>query len=198
MQVSLKPANNKGYFTWISMYISNKISLNSSQNEKNFRKICRAKSKHIFLSNNVFRIIVPFMNSRGKILCSRRSHRKQYIILQIRCDLLAVSLWLLAHCESVTLIALMRQPWILQHISMLRLHVHCLSFMFYLHIFYVVQFSPLIYTGRFRMFSVITNIYNKKIKGPTLTLRRLMSYIYIYGAPILDVSRSHTTTQHSR
>ena len=25
-----------------------------------------------------------------------------------------------------------------------------------------------------------------------------MSYIYIYGAPILDVSRSHTTTQHSR
>ena len=33
-----------------------------------------------------------------------------------------------------------------------------------------------------------------------LTLRRLMSYIYIYiyGAPILDVSRSHTMTQHSR
>jgi hypothetical protein len=30
----------------------------------------------------------------------------------------------------------------------------------------------------------------------SLTLTRLMSYIY--GAPILDVSRSHTTTQHSR
>jgi len=29
-----------------------------------------------------------------------------------------------------------------------------------------------------------------------LTFRLLMSYIY--GAPILDVSRSHTTTQHSR
>ena len=29
-----------------------------------------------------------------------------------------------------------------------------------------------------------------------LTLRVLMSYTY--GAPILDVSRSHTTTQHSR
>ena len=29
-----------------------------------------------------------------------------------------------------------------------------------------------------------------------LTLRLLMSYIY--GVPILDVSRSHTTTQHSR
>ena len=34
-------------------------------------------------------------------------------------------------------------------------------------------------------------------RGKTpLTLRWLMSYIY--GAPILDVSRSHTTTQHSR
>jgi hypothetical protein len=32
--------------------------------------------------------------------------------------------------------------------------------------------------------------------GIYLTFRRLMSYIY--GAPILDVSRSHTTTQHSR
>ena len=31
---------------------------------------------------------------------------------------------------------------------------------------------------------------------PSLTLKVLMSYIY--GAPILDVSRSHTTTQHSR
>jgi len=32
----------------------------------------------------------------------------------------------------------------------------------------------------------------------SLTLRLLMSYIYIYGTPILDVSRSHTATQHSR
>jgi len=35
-----------------------------------------------------------------------------------------------------------------------------------------------------------------RIKVKSLTLRVLMSYIY--GAPILDVSRSHTTTQHSR
>jgi len=38
--------------------------------------------------------------------------------------------------------------------------------------------------------------YEGKQWSYTLTLRRLMSYIY--GAPILDVSRSHTTTQHSR
>ena len=37
-------------------------------------------------------------------------------------------------------------------------------------------------------------IYVSVLDG--LTLRLLMSYIY--GAPILDVSRSHTTTQHSR
>ena len=35
-----------------------------------------------------------------------------------------------------------------------------------------------------------------KLSYNSLTLRRLLSYIY--GAPILDVSRSHTTTQHSR
>ena len=34
------------------------------------------------------------------------------------------------------------------------------------------------------------------ITADILTLRQLMSYIY--EAPILDVSRSHTTTQHSR
>jgi len=34
------------------------------------------------------------------------------------------------------------------------------------------------------------------IRVKLLTFRLLMSYIY--GAPILDVSRSHTTTQHSR
>jgi hypothetical protein len=38
-----------------------------------------------------------------------------------------------------------------------------------------------------------------RIRVTSLTLRPLMPYIYIYiyGAPILDVSRSHTTTQHS-
>ena len=37
---------------------------------------------------------------------------------------------------------------------------------------------------------------SSNIEIGALTLRRLMSYIY--GAPIRDVSRSHTTTQHSR
>ena len=39
-------------------------------------------------------------------------------------------------------------------------------------------------------------LHVSRIRVKSLTLRRLMSYIY--GAPILDISRSHTTTQHSR
>jgi len=43
-------------------------------------------------------------------------------------------------------------------------------------------------------------LHVSRIRVKLLTLRPLMSYIYIYtyGAPILDVSRSHTTMHHSR
>jgi hypothetical protein len=39
-------------------------------------------------------------------------------------------------------------------------------------------------------------LHVSRIRVKLLTFRRLTSYIY--GAPILDVSRSHTTKQHSR
>ena len=39
-------------------------------------------------------------------------------------------------------------------------------------------------------------LHVSRISVKSLTFRLLMSYIY--GAPILDVSRSHTTTQQSR
>ena len=39
-------------------------------------------------------------------------------------------------------------------------------------------------------------LHVSRIRVKSLSLRLLMSYMY--GAPILDVSRSHTTTQHSR
>ena len=47
-------------------------------------------------------------------------------------------------------------------------------------------------------------LHVSRIRDKPLTLRLLMThiyiyiYIYIYRAPILDVSRSHTTTHHSR
>ena len=39
-------------------------------------------------------------------------------------------------------------------------------------------------------------LHVSRIRVKSLTLRLPMSFIY--GAPILDVSRSHTTTHHSR
>ena len=39
-------------------------------------------------------------------------------------------------------------------------------------------------------------LHVSRIRVKSLAFRRLMSYIY--GAPIPDVSRSHTSTQHSR
>jgi len=48
----------------------------------------------------------------------------------------------------------------------------------------------------FAVFATVTWWQNPDYKNFYLTLRWLMSYIY--GAPILDVSRSHTMTQHSR
>ena len=50
---------------------------------------------------------------------------------------------------------------------------------------------------QYKLTELLLTIMSDNEKGTCmLTLRRLMSYIY--GAPILDVSRSHTTTQHSR
>ena len=51
-----------------------------------------------------------------------------------------------------------------------------------------------IHSGHCLWEPVVTKLY--RAVTLILTLRRLTSYIY--GAPILDVSRSHTTTQHSR
>ena len=44
--------------------------------------------------------------------------------------------------------------------------------------------------------SPVLTLTQKVWTSEVLTLRLLMSYIY--GAPILEVSRSHITTQHSR
>jgi len=56
----------------------------------------------------------------------------------------------------------------------------------------ILQLSPTVYHALFFFHVRIS----PKCNFYSLTLRRLMSYIY--GAPILDVSRSHTTTHHSR
>jgi len=42
-------------------------------------------------------------------------------------------------------------------------------------------------------------IHEHEVEEDAMVLiTQVTNVIYIYGAPILDVSRSHTTTQHSR
>jgi len=50
IQVSLK----SGKITWRLMYIYDNISLNSCQNEKYFRSICRENQNRYFTFNNIF------------------------------------------------------------------------------------------------------------------------------------------------
>ena len=61
-----------------------------------------------------------------------------------------------------------------------------------------IPLLPLWAVRHVQSLSVCTRVLStaRSLDGETLTLRWLMSYIY--GAPILEVSRSHTTTQHSR
>jgi len=74
----LKPNKNNGHFTWRPMYVYG-ISLNSSQNEKYFRQICKEnQNTHFVFSNFFFRKSCCLWNNVGKILYSRTSHRWQY------------------------------------------------------------------------------------------------------------------------
>jgi hypothetical protein len=69
-----------------------------------------------------------------------------------------------------------------------------LMLLFMVLISLVPALTPLyLYVSTFRSMCAVSNM---SVFCSSLTLRWLMSYIY--GAPILDVSRSHTTTQHSR
>jgi hypothetical protein len=56
------------------------------------------------------------------------------------------------------------------------------------------ELNPIFYL--LALLGVHNFLHVSRIRVKFLTFGLLMSYIY--GAPILDVSRSHTTTQHSR
>jgi len=71
---------------------------------------------------------------------------------------------------------------------------HLVQFFVQFFFFYLVKLYILTYRVCAPLMNLSLN--NFPAQKSALTLRRLMSYIY--GAPILDVSRSHTTTQHSR
>jgi len=81
--------------------------------------------------------------------------------------------------------------WVWQKDSVRELAYCCTDFNF-VHHFLILGFKDRLNPWPF----LLQNSFDTQRYRTALTLRRLMSYIY--GAPILDVSRSHTTTQHSR
>ena len=67
IKVSLNFNTNKGYFTWIFIYIYNDTSLNSSQNEKCFRKKVQFMfNKFFFLNRAVYEIMWKNNAERGR------------------------------------------------------------------------------------------------------------------------------------
>ena len=77
----------------------------------------------------------------------------------------------------------------------------CLTEIVYSKLFYCInplnaELNPICYL--LALLGAHHFLHVNRIRVKSLILRLLMSYIYIYGAPILDVSRSHTTTHHSR
>ena len=95
--------------------------------------------------------------------------------------LMRIACWLTkatdTHTEYVILIAFPRQQWLYERDLLLG----------YMYI------ACLVLDAQLLTINILPYTYDLLY---ILTLRRLMSYIY--GAPILDVSRSHTTKQHSR
>ena len=85
-----------------------------------------------------------------------------------------------------------REGICLQAVPRLRVHTQILKYYF---IFNPLnsELNPICY-----LLALLAHhfLHVSRIRVKSLTIRLLMSYIY--GAPILDVSRSHTTTQHSR
>jgi len=100
------------------------------------------------------------------------------------------------HSEYVILIAVPRQQWLRERHSMLRCtHIPLLVCRLYDSRINPLnpELNPIYY-----LLALLAHhfLHVSRIRVKSLTIKLLM--LYIYGAPILDVSRSHTTTQHSR
>ena len=104
-------------------------SLIYSQNEKYMRQNLQRKSKHTFVSNNLFFFLEnrAFYEIMGKNIAERG--RTQMTIWRMR-----IACWIRmatdTHSEYVIFIVFPLQQQLKENASMLRLYVHCLSFFF--------------------------------------------------------------------
>ena len=104
--------------------------------------------------------------------------------------------WLIGFCNRDGECLLRGTDWVFIHRPLLRYNLWLFFYSRTMHLD-IIKVFYLPTDAQENYFKRNIKIYVKN--APTcfcLTLRWLMSYIY--GAPILDVSRSHTTTQHSR
>ena len=94
-------------------------------------------------------------------------------------------------------------PWISPIKFLFLLTLSCAAFIFYTYFSFFLlscinplnpELNPICYL--LALLGAHHFLHVSRIRVKLLTFSLLMSYIY--GAPILDVSRSHTTTQHSR
>jgi len=135
-------------------------------------------------------------------LYSYSSSRKAALFLAIRlcrnqprrgsCCLWSVNaLWVLVVCGSHVHLVTRLQGWLKW-----KPIVHKIAHYTYFHMINPLkpELNPICYL--LALLGVHHFLHVSRIRVKSLTFRLLMSYIY--GAPILDVSRSHTTTQHSR
>jgi hypothetical protein len=125
IQVCFKSDKSKGYFTWIRTHIYDNISLNSSQNEKCFRRSCRENQNTFYFQKNVFRKLCRLWDNAEKYGRARQV-TDDNIIRRMR-----FARWITkatdTHLEYVILIAFARQKWLRERALTVRLFLHCLS-----------------------------------------------------------------------
>jgi len=116
----------------------------------------------------------------------------------ITCPEESYRLWCVVVCDLET--SRMRRPWPAFGRSATAKKKICMYVYIYIYIYIYISINPLNpeLNPICCLLALLAHhfLHVSRIRVKSLTFRQLMSYIY--GAPILDVSRSHTTTHHSR
>jgi hypothetical protein len=135
IQVWLQYNKNIGYFTWRRMDIFYNISLNSSQNEKCFRRSCRENQNTRFMGN-----IFVFQKSYHLWDNVEKYGRARQATDDNKLPRMRFAWWITkttdTHSEYVILIAFPHQQWLRESASLLRYMymaflLKCISCVFY-------------------------------------------------------------------
>ena len=159
---------------------------------------CTLEVKHSFLSRNRVSNVVCFIKATEGSTRLYNVYRQHSAVLEFKDE-----------PDVTRQINIHRKPFHTNvHLSAGLKPVHCVCLFLASNVFLTIhktelnplnpELNPVCYL--LALLGAHHFLHVSRIRVKSLTFRRLMSYIYIYiyGAPILEVSRSHTTTQHSR